>query len=130
MNRVYRFAKCGEPITGGVAFCGKCGEKVVAYQSDVSVKGVNEMNNTNYNQQGNPQGGNPTNDRPSMGYAVLGFFFPVVGLILWLIWKDPKPLTAKSAGKGALIGVILQVVGWIIYAIWMASLYSSLSSLY
>ena len=49
-------------------------------------------------------------DTGSAGWAVLGFFFPLVGLILYLVWKDSKPLSAKQAGKGALIGVIVSVV--------------------
>lgn len=44
------------------------------------------------------------------GWAVLGFFLPLVGLILWLVWKDNKPGDAKMAGKGALIGVVIEVV--------------------
>ena len=53
--------------------------------------------------------GDPT-DKPSTGWAVLGFFFPLIGLILYLAEKDKTPLKAKSAGKGALIGVIASVV--------------------
>ena len=56
-------------------------------------------------------------DAPSGGYAVLGFFIPVVGLILYLVWKDQTPLRARSAGKGALIGVIVGVVGSILLSI-------------
>ena len=54
-------------------------------------------------------------DAPSAGMAVLGFFFPLVGLIIYLINKDNKPLMAKSAGKGALIGFVISVVLSIIY---------------
>lgn len=39
----------------------------------------------------------------------MGFCIPIAGLILFLVWKDNKPNTAKSAGIGALIGVILVV---------------------
>jgi hypothetical protein len=46
-------------------------------------------------------------DAPSGGFAVLCFFIPLVGLILYLVWKDEYPLKAKSCGKGALIGVIV-----------------------
>ena len=53
-------------------------------------------------------------DAPSAGFAVLGFFVPVVGLILYLMWKRQTPLKARSAGKGALISVIVQVVLYII----------------
>ena len=45
-------------------------------------------------------------DGPSVGFAVLSFFFPLIGLILYLVWKDSCPLKARSCGKGALIGVI------------------------
>lgn len=48
-------------------------------------------------------------DRPSGGFAVLCFFFPVVGLILYLVWHDTYPQKARSCGKGALIGVIVEV---------------------
>ena len=44
-------------------------------------------------------------DAPNTGFAVLCFFFPIIGLILWLVWNDQYPLKAKSCGKGALIGV-------------------------
>jgi hypothetical protein len=53
-------------------------------------------------------------DAPNMGFAVLSFFIPLVGLILYLTWKDKTPLKAKSCGKGALVGVIISVVGGII----------------
>jgi uncharacterized membrane protein YvbJ len=53
------------------------------------------------------------------GYAVLGFFVPVVGLILYLIWKDERPKAALSAGKGALISVILYAGFFVLYVIFM-----------
>ena len=49
-------------------------------------------------------------DAPSGGYLALGLFFPLIGLILFLVWNSEYPLRAKSAGKGALIGVIVWFV--------------------
>lgn len=49
-------------------------------------------------------------DAPSTGFAVLGFLFPIIGLNLYLVWKSERPLRAKSAGKGALIGFIVGIV--------------------
>lgn len=63
----------------------------------------------------NPAGGvnqgtlQSQSDASSGGYAVLCFFFPVIGLILYLVWKDQFPMRAKSCGKGALAGVIIYV---------------------
>ncbi len=65
-------------------------------------------------------------DASSFGWGLLGFCIPLVGLILYLVWKDGTPLKAKSAGKGALIGVIAGIVLWIIYAIVMAGIMASL----
>ena len=49
-------------------------------------------------------------DSSSFVYAVLGFFIPLVGLIIYLSAKDSTPLKAKSAGKGALVGLITNIV--------------------
>lgn len=86
-------SKCGTPFAEGAVFCAKCG----------NARGVQGITNAMPMQ-------NNVADATSTGYAVLGFFFPVIGLILYLVWKDQFPLRAKSAGKGALIGVISYVV--------------------
>ena len=54
------------------------------------------------------------NDTGSFGWCVLGFCIPLVGLILFLVWRDTKPLTSKAAGKGALISVIIGVVFYVL----------------
>ena len=58
------------------------------------------------------QGGNYANvqDAPSTGFAVLCFFFPIVGLILYCVWRDILPQRAKSAGIGGLLGFVIGVV--------------------
>ncbi|MCI8299841.1 MAG: hypothetical protein HFI69_05745 [Lachnospiraceae bacterium] len=54
------------------------------------------------------------NDNGGFLWGLLGCCIPIVGLILFLVWKDQKPRTAKAAGIGALIGVILGVISYII----------------
>ena len=68
-------------------------------------------------------------DSGSAGWAVLGFFFPVIGLILYLVWHDTKPLSAKKAGKGALISVIVAVALTIILIILSIVLFSNIGDL-
>lgn len=67
-----------------------------------------------------------TSDSSNFGWSVLGFCIPLVGLILYLIWKDSTPLKAKSAGKGALVGAICIVALYIIYVITIVSTISSI----
>lgn len=49
-------------------------------------------------------------DAPSTGYAILCFCFPIVGLILYCVWRESLPQRAKSAGVGGLLGFIIGVV--------------------
>lgn len=53
----------------------------------------------------------------TVGWGILGFFIPIVGFILWLIWKDEHPARAKSAGMGCLVSICLGVVGVILYVV-------------
>lgn len=95
-------------------FCKKCGHEIM----DDAVICVHCGCST---QASNPVVRNAY-DAPSTGMAVLGFFIPLAGLILWLINKDTKPLMAKSAGKGALIGFIVSVVFSILYGVILGSM--------
>ena len=56
-------------------------------------------------------------DSGSIGWAFLGCCIPIVGLILFLVWKDTKPNNAKKAGIGALVSVLLSVAFYVATAI-------------
>ena len=53
-------------------------------------------------------------DNGGIGWGLLGCCIPIVGLILFLVWKDTKPNSAKAAGIGALVSVIISVVYYIL----------------
>lgn len=61
-------------------------------------------------------------DTGAVGWGILGYFVPIVGFILWLVWKDSKPKTARSAGIGCLVSVCVSTAVTIftifIVAIW------------
>lgn len=40
----------------------------------------------------------------NFGWAVLGFFIPLAGWILYFVWKNDKPGDANMAGIGGLVG--------------------------
>ncbi len=110
-------ANRGVPVTaqggGTVRFCSNCGAQVGDAAAVCVACGASVSRAT------------AVSDAPNTGFAVLGFFFPIVGLILYLVWKDQTPLKASSAGKGALIGFILNIVAGIAYGIAVAVLMSS-----
>ena len=86
--------KCGQQIEDNVNVCPFCGttqEEVV----NVTVDSANTRVKV---------------DSGSIGWGLLGFCIPIVGLVLFIVWKDDKPKSAKKAGIGALISVITTVV--------------------
>ena len=92
--------KCGSELKDDALFCSHCAEPVITQQQP-----------TWQAQQPAWQPPQPLNvDNGSWGWFVLGLFVPVVGLILYLVWKNEKPLSAKRAGLGALVGGIATVV--------------------
>ena len=48
-------------------------------------------------------------DSNSVGWWWLGFFFPIIGFILWCVWTGTAPTKARRAGWGALVGAITSV---------------------
>ena len=64
-----------------------------------------------------PAANNTVVDNGGFLWGLLGCCIPSVGLVLFLVWKDQKPKTAKAAGIGALVSVIIAVVWYLLVAI-------------
>ena len=59
----------------------------------------------------------PVVDNGGFGWGLLGCCIPLVGLILFLVWKDTKPKSAKSAGIGALVSVGVGLLFYILMVV-------------
>ena len=104
---------CGAQVPDGATNCPSCGAAQDNYNP-----APNYNNYNSYNSNPNP----PAPDNGGFLWGLLGCCIPLVGLILFLVWKDQKPRTAKAAGIGALVGVGLVVVWYIlVFAIGIGS---------
>ena len=56
-------------------------------------------------------------EKGSVLLGILGFLFPLIGLILYLAMMHSEPKKAKSAGKGALTAFIIYLVFIVIVTI-------------
>ena len=96
--------KCGKEINEDAVICVHCGSSI------------------------DPTATNP-NDSNSKSWWWLGFLTslfctPIIGLILWLVWKDEAPLKARNVGLGTLwslvagfgIGIIVGIIYFIVIA--------------
>lgn len=67
-------------------------------------------------------------DSSSFGWGVLGFFVPMIGLVLYLLWREERPKRAKSVGVGAIVGTIVSVIGSIVvgvlYGVLLAAMFA------
>ena len=88
-------SKCGAQMDDNASFCPKCGS---------------EQKPSNPYQAPRPRPPADPNDTGSVGWAILGFLVPLVGLILFLVWMNTRPKSGKMAGIGALVNVIASVV--------------------
>lgn len=55
-------------------------------------------------------------DKPDTALNLLSFFIPLVGLILFLVYRDRQPRRAKAIGKFALFGVGLAAAVMLVCA--------------
>ena len=132
---------CGEKLDEklleekGVIFCPKCGtenkkaksgkkdnkkvsleenetKEVVKTTEDASVAKALELAN------------NPSveakvyhKDSGSVGLGILGFFIPIIGIILYFCLIRTSPRNANAAGAGALICIVLAIVAALVFVV-------------
>ena len=60
--------------------------------------------------------------------SLSAFLFPILGLGLYLVWKDYKPVAAKNAVKWGIIGfassIVLQILFVIFYLIFYMMMFN------
>lgn len=100
---------CGRTVDDTSSYCNNCGARI-----------------------DNKPNADASEDNSNLGFAILGFFIPIVGLILFLIYEEKKPKRAKSAIKGTLIGfiteIVLAITLVILYVVFAASLFNNISN--
>lgn len=89
---------CGCETKIGQKLCIKCGFDLVTEDTFVKSKSFDE---SDYD----------------MGFALLGFFIPIVGLIMYVIMKDDKPYKAHSLLKGVIWSLWIGLIVFILYII-------------
>ena len=81
-------------------YCTNCGNKLEKNQKYCTSCGFNNIDNESKN----------NNDQPNIGLNIIGFLWPLVGLIIFLCLKDTTPKKAKKVGKWSIIGFIAKIV--------------------
>lgn len=94
-----------------MAYCKNCGAEITNNETVCPNCGAMQLPETdNYNYTPAPI----QVDNGGIGWGLLGCCIPIAGLILWLVWKDTKPKTAKAVGIGALVSVGISVLWYVL----------------
>ena len=56
-------------------------------------------------------------EKSLIGWVILGAVFPIVGLVLYFVWKKSKTDVAKKVIEGTIVGAILAVIYGILFEI-------------
>lgn len=80
--------RCGLDIQIGMNNCPHCGNPLNYYDSNVAVAG----------------------EKTNVWLVILSVIFPFLGFILFLIFLNNQPKTAKACGLGALIAFVVEIL--------------------
>ena len=102
---------CGATVSDQAANCPKCGAPISSASNRPAYQQVAPTQQTY----------SPTSreDESNVGLNILSFFIPLVGWILWGVFKNESPIKAKACSRWAWIGfAILAVFRIILFAIY------------
>lgn len=88
---------CGNKIDENSKFCPNCGKEVLTSNDDSQSVISHDSNMVK-------------GEKANVWFAVLSFFIPLAGLIVFLVKKDKEPKTAKVSGICAIVGFLLSFV--------------------
>ena len=57
------------------------------------------------------------------GWFLLGFFIPIAGLILWLVWKNDEPEKSVWCRNGFILSLIIWIASFLLMfaaALWLS----------
>ena len=108
-----RCPNCNRAYSDVVTVCSVCGTDLSgnaapvrsqSTQNQVYVEQPKETRVVQGQVVNTPAQTNQTNDSGHLLWGVFGFILPFPGLMLYLLWRKTKPLTANMVGKGSAIG--------------------------
>lgn len=88
-----------------MATCRKCGKNLIKKDKFCPYCGTVRTNPIPLQYHGHDT--SDPSDTGSFGWGLLGFCFPIIGLVLYLVWIKQKPNNARSVGTGMFIAFIL-----------------------
>lgn len=107
---------CGKEVDENQMFCANCGAKITNYSNGYYTK-REEYNKQQFETTGE-----------KIGYGILAFLIPLVGFILYFVFKSSKPVTSKICLYVSLISFVLNLLSTILMFVFFADVVRELIS--
>ena len=127
---------CGKQVDDDTKFCPNCGKEILKDEKEVSDEKVSstteeeittqnsanqvvepvkeekasDNQNTETVNETKSSDNSSTSEKVDIGFAILSFFIPLAGLIIFFVKKDKEPKTAKASGICAIVGFLLGII--------------------
>ena len=105
--------QCGKEV-GDAKYCPYCGAQLEENVTQGYYQPIDHQYQNNVYQN--------SDDQSSIGYALLSFFIPIAGIILFAVWGHEYPRRAKSCLKGFISGIVFYIV----MICWLLSIVASM----
>lgn len=101
---------CGAAIPNGAAHCPNCGAPALTQQPQYQQQQYQQPYQQPYGAQ--QQGVNANVDMSDLNIVlkIVSLIFPLIGIILYFVWKNSAPNKAKSAITFAGIGILVNLI--------------------
>ena len=103
---------CSTSLDLSVSYCEQCGENNPHY--------IKPTNKDREEYQQSPSSSSSSYNRPyarplvqegsGVGWLFLGLFFPLIGFILYFVFKKERPVASKQSLTGAIIGFVIGFI--------------------
>ncbi len=101
---------CGKKLNSNSKFCPYCGSRVASENVTVVNSNEDSVNVTVVNSN---------EDSVNVLLVIASFLVPILGVVLFVIYKDKKTKTSKAYGIAALVGFISKMFFYVLYFIWI-----------
>lgn len=92
---------CGTNVNDNAEVCSQCGTNLHNLSNNINANNTNTTNTVTVND----------NDKANIWINLLSLCcFPILGIIMYFVWKDSQPKAAKSALIFGIVGICLSVV--------------------
>ena len=103
--------RCNGFVDSKYNICPHCGHNLKKSQG----KDFTDNTQKRHHPPGQRQVKRPPEEEMPILFALIGFFVPIAGIVLYLALRDSRPRSASYAIKGTFVSIVLSVIAFMFF---------------